>query len=81
MIWGAERNSNTGGQKYNHCKICKTKDKPHYSKGLCYSCYEKQRRDYKAKYWRENYGKERSNKFLRSGQLKKLGKRLKRFWK
>lgn len=40
-MWGKDRNSKTGGKRYFHCKVCKTDEKPHYSKGYCQTCYEK----------------------------------------
>ena len=42
-------------QKFPKCLICGTIKRKHYARGLCSSCYEKTRREYKKEYWRKHY--------------------------
>ncbi len=63
MIWGKGLN----GQIYKKCVGCGTTERKHFAKGKCRRCYEAGRKEYKKKYWRENYSK--NDNFLRKNQL------------
>jgi len=47
--------SGVWAKNFERCIACGEKGKRHLARGLCSLCYEKTRRDYKRKYWRDNY--------------------------